>query len=137
LAAIGIDVDVRCLPGDQFYARYLSPGAPWDLAIDGWSAVYGDASDFIGALGSAGSDNVANFHDANITRLQDQAAPLSGLRRALAYARIDTELVRDAAPLAVFANERAHALFSTRMGCQIYQPVYGIDLAALCLRSDR
>jgi hypothetical protein len=24
-------------------------------------------------------------------------------------------------------------LFSARIGCQIYQPVYGIDLAALCL----
>jgi hypothetical protein len=24
--------------------------------------------------------------------------------------------------------------FSARSGCQVYQPVYGIDLAALCLR---
>jgi len=26
-------------------------------------------------------------------------------------------------------------LFSARIGCQLYQPMYGIDLAALCLRS--
>ncbi|HVN12326.1 MAG TPA: hypothetical protein VMT69_09540 [Kineosporiaceae bacterium] len=28
-----------------------------------------------------------------------------------------------------------HVLFSARIGCQLYQPMYGIDLAALCLRS--
>ena len=25
-------------------------------------------------------------------------------------------------------------LFSARIGCQIYQPIYGIDLAAICQR---
>jgi hypothetical protein len=33
-----------------------------------------------------------------------------------------------------FANETARDFFSARVGCQIYQPVYGIDLAALCIR---
>ena len=28
----------------------------------------------------------------------------------------------------------SHDFFSARMGCQVYQPVYGIDLAALCIR---
>ena len=31
---------------------------------------------------------------------------------------------------ALFARD----LFSARMGCQIYQPQYGMDLAALCVR---
>ena len=35
LAAIGIDVQVQCFPGDEFWTHMLTPGAPWDLAIDG------------------------------------------------------------------------------------------------------
>jgi hypothetical protein len=28
------------------------------------------------------------------------------------------------------------ALLSARIGCQIYQPISGIDLAALCIRHE-
>jgi hypothetical protein len=28
----------------------------------------------------------------------------------------------------------SYDFFSARIGCQLYQPVYGIDLAALCVR---
>jgi hypothetical protein len=31
-------------------------------------------------------------------------------------------------------NSLSHQLFSARIGCVIYQPYYGIDLDALCLR---
>ena len=60
----------------------------------------------------------------------------SGPRRAAAYARSDDELVRDAAPSIAFANESAHNFFSARIGCQLFQPVVGIDLAALCIRPN-
>ena len=43
-------------------------------------------------------------------------------------------MVRDGAPWAVFGNETSHDFFSARIGCQVYQPVYGIDLGALCIR---
>jgi hypothetical protein len=43
------------------------------------------------------------------------------------------ELARDAAPLIAFGNFESHALFSARIGCQSYG-IYGIDLAALCVR---
>jgi hypothetical protein len=32
------------------------------------------------------------------------------------------------------ANTTARDLFSARIGCQTYQPLYGVDLAALCVR---
>ena len=28
----------------------------------------------------------------------------------------------------------SYDFFSARMGCQVYQPVYGIDIAALCIK---
>jgi hypothetical protein len=43
-------------------------------------------------------------------------------------------MVRDAAPWVAFSTETSQDFFSARTGCQVYQPVYGIDLGALCLR---
>jgi hypothetical protein len=43
--------------------------------------------------------------------------------------------VRDAAPWIAFANESAHDFFSARIGCQLYQPLAGMDLGALCIRT--
>jgi hypothetical protein len=36
--------------------------------------------------------------------------------------------------VAPFATDASRDFFSARIGCQVYQPVYGMDLAALCLR---
>ena len=41
---------------------------------------------------------------------------------------------RTAAPLVAIANLTTRDFFSARVGCQLYQPVYGVDLAALCAR---
>jgi peptide/nickel transport system substrate-binding protein len=135
LAAIRIDVRVRCMPGDEFWFRILlHPDEPWDMVVDG-SGISNDPADFLDSLGQD-TGNVGHFHDPRYTRMLRAAKRLSGARRAAAYARIDDELVRDAAPSIAFANENAHDFFSARMGCQVYQPVVGIDLAALCIRPN-
>jgi hypothetical protein len=36
--------------------------------------------------------------------------------------------------VAALSTDTVHDFFSARMGCQIYNPVYGMDLAALCIR---
>jgi hypothetical protein len=59
---------------------------------------------------------------------------LTGHRRQLAIGRLANDLARDAAPVVAFANPVRQDLFSRRIGCQIYNPLYGIDLAALCIR---
>ena len=41
-------------------------------------------------------------------------------------------LARDIAPLAAYAIPNQFDLFSDRVSCEIYQPVYGIDLTRLC-----
>ena len=37
-------------------------------------------------------------------------------------------------PAIYFGNGLAQDLFSARTGCQLYQPLEGMDLGALCIR---
>jgi hypothetical protein len=37
-------------------------------------------------------------------------------------------------PLLPFGTFAFEDFFSARMGCPVFQPVYGMDLAALCIR---
>ena len=63
-----------------------------------------------------------------------RVARLTGAERYLAYARLDADLARNAAPFVACGNSYAHELFSAPIGCQVYQPVCGMDLATLCIR---
>ena len=40
-----------------------------------------------------------------------------------------------AAPLAAIGNGASHDFFSARMGRRVFDPLYGMDIAALCIRS--
>jgi ABC-type transport system substrate-binding protein len=131
LAAIGIDVQVKCFPGDQFWSRMLTPGAPWDLAVDGYGGI-ADPGDYLNSYARRGVYNAEHLHDPRVDSLVASAARKSGLARAVAYARVDHALVRDAAPDIAFANESTHDFFSRRVGCQLYSSA-GIDLGALCI----
>jgi peptide/nickel transport system substrate-binding protein len=134
LAAIGIDVKVKCFPGDQFWAFMLKPGAPWDLVVDGYGGDPGDPGDYLDGYASRAVYNASHLHDPRVDSLLASAARKSGLARAVAYARVDHVLVRDVAPAIAFANESTHEFFSARIGCQHVWPESGIDLGALCIR---
>ena len=134
LAAIGINVQVKCLTGDQFYARILSPHDPWDMAVDGGGGVRTvDPGDFLDGFATRRRQQ-RRPRDSHVDALLDAASRQSGLARAFAYARVDHTLVRDTAPEIAFANESEHDFFSARVGCQLYQRAVGIDLGALCIR---
>jgi len=135
LAAIGIDVEVKCFPGDQFWSHMLKPGAPWDLAIDGWSGDPANPGDFLDDFGRRAVYNASHLNDPRVDSLLRSAARRSGLARDIAYARVDHVLVRDVAPQITFANESTHQFFSARIGCQHFWPAAGIDLGALCIRT--
>jgi hypothetical protein len=49
---------------------------------------------------------------------------------------LDAQVARTAAPWAAVANERAHDFFSDRVGCQVFHPVFGVNLAAPCIQQD-
>ena len=128
-------------PLDEFYDRIIRRGEPFDLAVSGW---YGsnntdpaeDLEIFDGSTISADDNgDLSYFNDPAFDRQLHAAAALSGARRYSTYRQLDLELERDLAPAAAFATNASRDFFSARMGCQLYQPLYGIDLAALCLRS--
>lgn len=135
LAAIGISVEVRAFPIAEMFARQAKKREPYDIGLSTWRVDYPDPFDVLNLLldGSRGV-NDAHFNELAWNRRLEDAARLSGEPRYRAYARLDADLARRAAPWVAFENENKLDLFSERIGCQSYQPVYGMDLAALCVR---
>ncbi|HSC74129.1 MAG TPA: ABC transporter substrate-binding protein [Gaiellaceae bacterium] len=133
LRPLGIDVQVREMPIDDFFERIGRPREPYDLAVSGWSF----SSDPIGAFTpSTGVLRLSHFHDPAFDRQVRAAERLSGTRRYRAADRLALELDRDLAPAAPFATDASRDFFSARIGCQVYQPFFEMDLGALCLRDS-
>jgi ABC-type transport system substrate-binding protein/DNA-binding SARP family transcriptional activator len=135
LAAIGITVQIHCLPGDEMYTDILNPHYKWDLDIDG-AAGSSDPGGWINPIADFGAYNVTHLHDPKLNAQVNRADHETGLARAFAYAKLDDELLRDVNPWLNFANEDAHNFFSARVSCLLYQPTVGIDLGALCIRKQ-
>jgi ABC-type oligopeptide transport system substrate-binding subunit len=133
LAAIGLRVVVKAFPNDILFAKQATPGAPFDLAWNGWLPDYWDPDAFLNALLENGTF-LPTFKDQAYRARLAAAARLAGPKRYLTYTRLDADLARHAAPFAAFGNLSTHDLFSARVGCHVFQPIYGIDLAGLCIR---
>jgi peptide/nickel transport system substrate-binding protein len=133
LEAIGINVVVKTFPASVLYVRMAKKGEPFDIGLVDWIADYPDPADFLDRLLRSG-ETLPPFDAPPYAHKLDVAAKLSGPARYLAYGKLATELARNAAPWAVWGNSTSNDFFSARIGCQVYQPVYGIDLAALCIR---
>ena len=98
---------------------------------------YPDPSNFID-LPFTSTD--AAFPGAGAERYKPRiaaASRLGGEQRLHTYGQLDVDLARHAAPAVAFANLTAEDFFSARIGCQVFHPIYGIDLGALCLRGRR
>ena len=137
LRAIGIELEVRRVTEDVLLGELpRDPGADYDLIIHGWFADYADPFNFINVLFAADGEfryPAISIGPALEARMA-AAARLTGEKRLRAYARLDRDLAAGPAPVAAFANATAKHLFSARVGCQFEHPIYGIDLAALCIR---
>src|SRR5262249_22815163 len=110
LARINIDVTVKPFRSAEYNRRIHRRGAPFDIALGGWAADYLDPSDFINIVLSGrnitatNNQNLSHFDDPIFNRRMDAAAQLSGSRRYAAYAKLDADLVREAAPIIPYAN---------------------------------
>jgi peptide/nickel transport system substrate-binding protein len=138
LEAIGLRVDVREFPLGELLTKLRTKGEPFDLVID--RSIYAAPDPFFflnlpidGTLGL----NAGLFDKPFYNRKLAAAAKLVGREREVTYGKLDVELAREAAPLVAFAYQTHQDFFSARMGCQVYQAAYGMDLAALCLRRSR
>ena len=114
----------------------LTPGAPWDLAIDGWGGDPGNPGDFLDGFARRTVYNASHLHDPRVDSLLRSAARKSGLARDIAYARVDHVLVRDVAPQITFANESTHTSSPPASAARTSGPLTGIDLGA-ALHPDR
>jgi YVTN family beta-propeller protein len=132
LAAIGIRVEVKTFPDATLLAKYITPGEPFDIGWLGWLPDYPDPDAVLNTLLETGAV-LPTFNDPTYRARLAAAAALAGVERYLTYAKLDTNLARTAAPFVAFGNQSSHELFSARIGCQV-SGVYGMDLAALCIR---
>ena len=78
--------------------------------------------------------NVSYFNHPGFNRRIAAAAALAAPAWFQAFARIDREVITTAAPVAVYGVPNDRVYVSSRTGCYHHQPVYGLDLPALCLR---
>jgi ABC-type transport system substrate-binding protein len=139
LAKIGITVDFTALPGETLDARLAKPGEPWDIGWSNWLADFADPFTMINELFAPAFDppsgsNYGRFNNPASVKRMRQAARLTGQRRLQAYRRLDEELTRNEAPVAAWGIGTVREFFSARVGCQVWQPIYGFDLGRLCLR---
>jgi YVTN family beta-propeller protein len=134
LKPLGIDVVVKGLPASVLYARFSKKGEPFDIGLVDWVTDYADPDNFLDRLLRSG-EILPPFEDSAYGRKLDAAAKLSGPARYLAYGKLADELAKNEAPWVVWGNGTSDDFFSARMGCQIYQPEYGIDLASLCIKA--
>ncbi len=133
LAAIDLRVEVKALPYNTLTAKLATPGEPFDIGWQGWLPNWLDPAAMLNTLLASGTA-VPTFDDRTWRGRLAAAARLTGAERYLTYARLDVDLARNAAPLVAFGNLSSHDFFSARIGCQVFEPAYGIDLGALCAR---
>lgn len=132
LAAIGLQLQIKQFSVATMYTRENRPGEPFDIGFAIWIPDYPDPGDVLGPLLTTGG-NVPSFTDRAYQRQLARAAQLTGPNRYLTYGKLDLDLARNAAPLIAYANTGSPDFFSARIGCQTYG-VYGVDLAALCIK---
>ena len=140
LAAIGIDVQIKQFDRSIQFQKEGIRGEPFDIADEGWIADYPDPYDFLNILldgnniQQTSNVNFAYFDDPAWNQRLQEAARLSGEERFERYGELDVELARDAAPWAAWSIANNRDFFAERVGCQVYQPIYGMSLGSLCIR---
>jgi YVTN family beta-propeller protein len=136
LRAIGIDLEVRQFIIPELFKRLEDPREPFDIGYSNWFVDYVDPFNYINVQYAGEGIRPGLFDDPEYARRMADAADLSGEARLRAYAKLDRDLTADAAPAATFATGVSTYFLGARMGCQVLHPLYGLDLAALCIRGD-
>jgi hypothetical protein len=77
----------------------------------------------------------AQFDHPAFNKRMDTDALLSGARRRAEYAKLDADLMRQAAPLAPMYVSTVREFVSSRVGCYTFVPaLQAMSLAAACVR---
>jgi peptide/nickel transport system substrate-binding protein len=139
LARIGIRLRVKEFPGTAVYRAAAQPNAGYDILAFGWEPNWLDPSNVLApffdttTIGQPNNVNFANFANPTLSARMAAGLRLYPPQRYHALARLDRDLQRES-PLLAYDVVPSTNLFSARIGCQDYQPLYGVDLAALCVK---
>jgi hypothetical protein len=77
--------------------------------------------------------NESYFKDPSFIKRMQAAARMSGDARLRAYAELDRDITKNAAPLATYINTNSRLYVSPSVGCFNFQPVYTtVNLVATC-----
>jgi ABC-type transport system substrate-binding protein/DNA-binding SARP family transcriptional activator/streptogramin lyase len=138
LKPLGIDVQVKEFSLGDFFVRLSRRDEPFDLAVSGWT-LSADPESVPGIFNGStirrtNNSNFSYLNEAAFNRKLAAAGKLSGARRYRAFSRLALELERDWVPAAAITTTTSRDFFSARIGCQVYQPFYGMDISALCIR---
>ena len=134
LSAIGIDLSVRQFLLGEMFDRTGDPSEPFDITYSNWFVDYADPFGYVNSQFASDGFRPGLFEDPDFDRRMADAASLTGDARLRAYAKLDRDLAADAVPAVPFATGTASYFLSARMGCQVLHPIFGLDLAALCVR---
>jgi peptide/nickel transport system substrate-binding protein len=140
LAQIGLDVEIKPLAIRSLYAQISTRGAPFDIALGGWSADYPDPYSFLLLLDGRtirdrGNLNLSYYNSARFNRQLDRANRLTGDARLRALAELEIRVLRDDAPVVALYNINANVFVSERAGCLLFNGRGdALNLGAVCLK---
>jgi hypothetical protein len=114
-------------------------GYGYDIRDDSWPLSEYDPHNLLGTVmfGQPGYvDTPTSFTDPAWHGRAEQAAKLDARQgRFTAFGKLELRLVRAAAPWAAYAQTSEDVLLSSHTGCAVQGPVYGLDIAALCVNA--
>jgi ABC-type oligopeptide transport system substrate-binding subunit len=122
LKQLDIEVVVKTFDFVTLAGKLNTPGEPWDVTWLPWGFSYADPAGSILPLLRG------TRYEAQI----DAVNRMTGPARAKAWAELETELMRDDPPVAVYADANAVILLSRSLGCFNPLPLYPLDLGATC-----
>ena len=139
LAQIGIHVSIKLLPrAQQFVTARNRNEATYDINWSAWGADYNDPFDFINILldgrsiGPTANNNDAYYNNPKFNAEMARASLLFGNSRNAAYNALDKAMMQQDPPWVPILNRNEREFVSSHIGCFTYNPVFEVDLAALC-----
>jgi len=143
LANIYIDVTYQVMSAGQYFPFLLYPGSSWDLGYFAWLPDYTDWAGVINPMFDGRTMtptyalDVTHWNDPQTNASLDYANALPpGIDRNTAYEHLSTSLATSSVPMAAVSQVADHEFVSSRLGCVVHQPIYGLDLARLCLANS-
>ena len=137
LQQIGLDVDIKAIPGPVLFEKLANPDEPFDMGWIGWLTLEPDPrllSDIFdgSTIGTPANTNWSYFNSPKYNRLLHEASRLTGEER---YGRTGSSTSSSPGRRSggrLRQSTTRSTLVSARAGCVVVNPY--LDLGAVCLK---